>query len=75
VGRRRRAWFQPSGARERASRPKPAKLASNLALRAKVEHDLKRRYSPEQIAGRLRREFPDDAEMWVSLSGRPSLLS
>jgi len=51
---------------ERASRPKPAKLVTNLALRAKVEHDLKRRYSPEQIAGRLRREFPDDAEMWVS---------
>jgi transposase, IS30 family len=35
-------------------------------LRAKVEQDLTRRYSPEQIAGRLRREFPDDAEMWVS---------
>ena len=51
---------------ERASRPKPAKLATNLALRAKVEHDLRRRYSPEQIAGRLRREFPDDADMWVS---------
>ena len=25
-----------------------------------------RRYSPEQIAGRLRRQFPDDPEMWVS---------
>ncbi len=51
---------------ERASRPKPAKLAVNLALRRKVEHDLQKRYSPEQIAGRLRREFPDDPEMWVS---------
>jgi IS30 family transposase len=50
----------------RASRPKPAKLATNLVLRAKVEHDLRRRYSPEQIAGRLRREFPDDAQMRVS---------
>lgn len=30
---------------------------------ASVEQDLQRRYSPEQIAGRLRREFPDDAEM------------
>ena len=48
---------------ERASRPKPAKLSVNLVLRAKVEHDLQLRYSPEQIAGRLRREFPDDAEM------------
>jgi transposase, IS30 family len=51
---------------ERASRPKPAKLATNLALRAKVEQDLAQRYSPEQIAGRLRVEFPDQPEMWVS---------
>jgi IS30 family transposase len=50
----------------RASRPKPSKLAVNLVLRAKVEQDLQKRYSPEQIAGRLRREFPDDAEMRVS---------
>ncbi len=50
----------------RASRPKPSKLATNLVLRAKVEQDLQRRYSPEQIAGRLRREFPDDTEMRVS---------
>ena len=51
---------------ERASRPKPAKLATNLALRAIVQDDLKRRYSPEQIAGRLRRRFPENPEMWVS---------
>jgi len=51
---------------ERACRPKSAKLAVNLVLRAKVEQDLKLRYSPEQIAGRLRREFPDNTEMWVS---------
>jgi len=31
-----------------------------------VEEDLRRRYSPEQIAGRLRRQFPDDPEMRVS---------
>ena len=51
---------------QRASRPKPAKLATNLRLRAKVEQDLAKKYSPEQIAGRLRREFPDDPEMQVS---------
>ena len=51
---------------ERASRPEPAKLATNLVLRRKVEEDLRRRYSPEQIVGRLRREFPDDPEMRVS---------
>jgi IS30 family transposase len=50
----------------RASRPKPAKLVTNVRLRRKVEEDLRRRYSPEQIVGRLRREFPDDLEMRVS---------
>jgi len=50
----------------RASRPKPAKLRTNLVLRKHVEHDLEKRYSPEQIAGRLRLAFPDDPEMWVS---------
>ena len=40
---------------ERAGRPKPSKLAINLALRKQVESDLARKYSPEQIAGRLRR--------------------
>jgi IS30 family transposase len=53
-------------ARERASRPKPAKLAVNVALRELVQDDLRRRYSPEQIAGRLRRQFPGQPEMWVS---------
>jgi IS30 family transposase len=51
---------------ERASRPKPAKLVTNVELRRKVEEDLRRRYSPEQIVGRLRRQFPDDPEMRVS---------
>ncbi len=51
---------------ERACRPKPAKLATNLVLRRHVEHDLEKRYSPEQIAGRLRQQYPDDPEMWVS---------
>ena len=31
-----------------------------------MQDDLRRRFSPEQIAGRLRRRFPDDPEMWVS---------
>jgi IS30 family transposase len=51
---------------ERASRPKPAKLHVNRRLREIVEADLARRYSPEQIAGRLRVQFPDSPEMWVS---------
>ena len=51
---------------ERAGRPKPAKLAVNVALREKVEQDLQKKYSPEQIVGRLLVEFPDDLEMRVS---------
>ncbi len=51
---------------DRASRPKPAKLVVNLALRAKVEKDLEKKYSPEQITGRLRVEFPNNPEMRVS---------
>lgn len=51
---------------ERASRPKPAKLHVNAQLRGIVGRDLKKKYSPEQISGRLRREFPDRQEMWVS---------
>jgi IS30 family transposase len=50
----------------RASRPKSAKLVINQRLRARVEEDLARRRSPEQIVGRLRRDFPDDPEMRVS---------
>ena len=38
----------------------------NLQLRAMVERDLRKKYSPEQIAGRLRREFPDREELRVS---------
>ena len=51
---------------ERASRPKPAKLHANRRLRGIVEADLARRCSPEQIAGRLRVQFPESPEMWVS---------
>ena len=51
---------------QRASRPKPSKLVTNQVLRERVQAELTRRYSPEQIAGRLRVEFPDEPEMWVS---------
>jgi IS30 family transposase len=61
-----RATRAHARAYERASRPKPAKLHTNLKLRRQVEEDLRRRYSPEQIVGRLRRQFPDDPEMRVS---------
>jgi IS30 family transposase len=61
-----RATTAHARAFERASRPKPARLATNARLRRIVQDDLRRRFSPEQIAGRLRRRFPEDPEMWVS---------
>jgi IS30 family transposase len=63
---RYRATAAHALAYDRASRPKPAKLATNLTLRGKVERDLEKKYSPEQIVGRLRLEFPADPEMCVS---------
>ena len=46
--------------------PRNAKLASNLRLRREVQDRLERHESPEQIAGRLKIDFPDEPEMWVS---------
>jgi IS30 family transposase len=50
--------------RRRAGRP--AKLVPDSRLFTEVVERLAQRHSPEQIAGRLRRDFPDDPEMWVS---------
>ena len=47
-------------------RPKERRLESRPALLAEVVRRLKLRHSPEQIAGRLREDFPEDPEMWVS---------
>jgi IS30 family transposase len=72
VGRpRTREWdYSPHIAQRRAdanaARPKPAKLATHPRLRELVEQRLGDEHSPEQIAGTLRVEFPDDPEMWVS---------
>jgi IS30 family transposase len=63
---RYRATSAHALAYHRASRPKPAKLLTNLRLRSMVEADLAKKYSPEQIAGRLKVDFPDQPEMQVS---------
>jgi IS30 family transposase len=63
---RYRATSAHARAYHRASRPKPAKLLTNLRLRSMVEADLAKKYSPEQIAGRLKVDFPDQPEMQVS---------
>ena len=51
---------------DRARRPKLSLLANNDMLRREVQSRLELRHSPEQIALRLRVDFPDDPEMWVS---------
>jgi IS30 family transposase len=66
-GRQRyRAWRADRLAVGRMARPKPAKLVVNRALAAAVEVLLEQDLSPQQIAGRLPLEFPDDDEMRVS---------
>ena len=66
-GRRRyRAWLAEAGAAGRARRPRVAKLARCPRLRREVERLLAERWSPQQIAARLRHDHPDDQEMWVS---------
>src|SRR5688572_1299552 len=60
-----RAVIAQAIAEERARRPKRRKL-ENEPLHARVELDLKDNWSPAEIAGRLRQEFPDDGSMQVS---------
>ncbi|MEU5415750.1 helix-turn-helix domain-containing protein [Streptomyces clavifer] len=50
----------------RGRRPKQAKLAQRPALRVLVEANLALCWSPEQIAGWPRRQFPGDASMQIS---------
>ena len=61
-----RAWQARSAALARARRPRVAKLACNRRLRSEVERLLGLRWSPGQIAHRLRLTHPDDREMRVS---------
>jgi IS30 family transposase len=65
---RYRASTAQMRAEERARRPKTAKLVAHPALRDYVQAKLecRERWSPEQIARRLRKEFPDDERMRVS---------
>jgi IS30 family transposase len=55
----RRAW-------RRATRPKPCRLAREPTLRRLVAAKLEQNWSPEQIAGWLKREYPQDAHMHIS---------
>jgi IS30 family transposase len=70
-GRRPRLRYRAAAAQAkaeaRARRPKASKLAEQPALRAWVQGKLESdQWSPEQIARRLREQFPDDEGMRIS---------
>jgi transposase, IS30 family len=50
----------------RQRRPKASRLSQQPALRDRVQLLLKRKFSPEQVSGRLKVEHPDDPAMRVS---------
>ena len=59
-----RAW-------DEALRPKPCKLIDSPDLCKLIAVKLKRPWSPQQIAGWLKRQYPDNQEMYVST--KPSI--
>jgi IS30 family transposase len=63
---RYRAAAADRAAWSKAARPKATKLATTPALTRLVAAKLKQEWSPEQIAGWLKVEFPDDGGMQVS---------
>jgi IS30 family transposase len=65
-GERYRAVLAQHAAEARARRPKPTKLAQSPRLRTLVQAWLAQRWSPEEISGRLRLDFPDDEQMRIS---------
>jgi IS30 family transposase len=63
---RYRAWKAHCRARDQARRPKQSKLMACPRLRKQVSQWLAEWWSPDEIAERLRIEFPDDPMMRVS---------
>ena len=59
TGASRSAW-------ERALRPKPCRLALHGELRWRVAQKLALQWSPEQISGWLKQQFPTDRDMRIS---------
>ena len=63
-------WYRASqadqSAWDRGRRPKAGKLAKNRALARIVVGKLQRQWSPEQVAGWLKRTYPDDTSRQVS---------
>ncbi|OAN99181.1 integrase [Sphingomonadales bacterium EhC05] len=63
---RYRAARSDQSAWDRTKRPKLCKLACNLSLCQMVSRKLQRHWSPEQIAGWLKRKYPDEGHNHVS---------
>ncbi|MFC3596962.1 IS30 family transposase [Sphingobium scionense] len=63
---RYRATASDQAAWDRALRPKSCKLACSPPLARAVSAKLRRKWSPEQIAGWLRRSFPQEPHRQVS---------
>jgi IS30 family transposase len=61
-----RATQSDTAAWDRARRPRPCKLAGNDYLCRAISAKLTRKWSPQQIAGWLMREHPDDENKRVS---------
>jgi IS30 family transposase len=61
-----RPWAAQARANSRRPRPKIRKLAKNARLHQFVQDGLDRKWSPEQILRRLRRDFPHDPGMRVT---------
>ena len=61
-----RANQADQAALDRARRPKSCKLAMHPALAQRVADKLRRQWSPEQVAGWLKRSYPDDTDCQVS---------
>ena len=64
--RRYRAFPAQIAAMTRARRGRPRKLAAGTAVRGLVAGLLREDYSPGQIAGRLKRDYPGQLELQVS---------
>lgn len=61
-----RATQADQNAWNRGRRPKACKLLLNRSLCQRVEVKLRRKWSPQQIAGWLKREYPDNEQNQVS---------
>ena len=63
---RYRATLSDQAAWDRALRPKRCKLACHAGLRRTVSRKLRRKWSPEQVAGWLKHSFPNEDQHRVS---------